>query len=86
VGLPAVIVPYPYSGQHQLVNAQYLSARGAGVLLPDDELDVRFYDVVRGLLSDPERLAVMRAAAQRLAVPDAAQRIARELARLAGRV
>lgn len=86
VGLPAVLVPYPYAWRYQKVNAQYLMDRGAAVLLRDEQLG----DPVRGLvqtvgtlLRDPIRLERMRAAALSLSRRDGAERIARVLVDLA---
>jgi len=83
VGLPAVLVPYPYAGQHQRVNAHYLADRGAAVIVDDAELGIRFLTVVRELLSDRRRLCSMSEAARALAVPEAAATIAGELLALA---
>ena len=82
-GLPAILVPYPYAWRYQKVNADYLAARGAAVVVNDEDLSARLASVVRGLLTDPKRLAKMRAAAKAAAMPGAAERIAAELADLA---
>lgn len=83
VGLPAVLVPYPYAGGHQRINARHLAQNGAAVVLDDDDLD-KMLPLVGQLLHDEERLRSMRAAARRLARPDAAKRIATVLLELAG--
>ena len=82
VGLPAILVPYPHAGGHQRVNARYLERNGAAVLLDDSELG-RILPVIGELIHDESRLRAMRAAAKRLARPDAARRIARVLLELA---
>jgi len=82
VGLPAVLVPYPYAGGHQKLNARYLEKHGAALILEDDRLD-DMLPTVGGLLHDETRLRSMREAARRLARPDAARRIARILLDLA---
>jgi len=83
VGLPAVLVPYPYAGGHQRINARYLERHGAAVVLDDDELE-RLLPVVGELLHDEQRLQSLQDAARRLARPDAARRIAGILLELAG--
>jgi UDP-N-acetylglucosamine--N-acetylmuramyl-(pentapeptide) pyrophosphoryl-undecaprenol N-acetylglucosamine transferase len=83
VGLPSVLVPYPYSGQHQQANAEFMVVRGASVRVDDAELDARLKQVVLDLLEDEDALDRMREAAQSLAKPDAASRLAKELFRLA---
>jgi len=83
-GLPAVLVPYPYAGQHQHVNADYLVSRGAAVIVEDANLGERLLPVVTGLLADPSRLRAMAEASRGVAVPGAAEAIARQLIELAG--
>jgi len=71
-GLPAVLVPGPFSDQER--NARFLEARGAAVVLANDDLD-RLLPAVRGLLTR-ERLTAMRQAMRGLARLDAAERLA----------
>ena len=85
-GLPSILVPYPHaSADHQTANARYLEAAGAAVVVADAELDAaRLAREVGALLADRDRLAAMAGAARALALPDAAERIARETLALAG--
>ena len=83
VGLAAVLVPYPYAGGHQRVNARYLERNGAAAVLDDDDLD-GLLPLVGELLHDERRLQKMREAAHRLARPDSAHHIAGILLELAG--
>jgi UDP-N-acetylglucosamine--N-acetylmuramyl-(pentapeptide) pyrophosphoryl-undecaprenol N-acetylglucosamine transferase len=84
-GLPAVLVPYPHAtADHQTANAHFIEAAGAAVVVPDAELDgPRLAREVGALLAAPQRLAAMANAAQVVARPDAADRIAEELLALA---
>lgn len=75
-GLPAVLVPYPYAWRYQKVNAAFLEAQGAAVMVRDEELGAQLLGQVSGLLQDPSRLDAMRAAMRSLAQPGAAERIA----------
>jgi len=76
VGLPAILVPYPYAGGHQRANARYLGDLGGAVVLEEEELPYLF-ERVRGLLEDRPRLESMAAALRSAARPEAAQEIAR---------
>jgi UDP-N-acetylglucosamine--N-acetylmuramyl-(pentapeptide) pyrophosphoryl-undecaprenol N-acetylglucosamine transferase len=80
-GLPAILAPY--SGVNQMDNAQALERRGAAVIVVDEELEARLGPTVVELLSDSQRLSAMRGEMKNLARPQAAQRIADEIKRLA---
>lgn len=77
--LPALLVPYPHSGQHQQPNADYLASHGVAKVLSDPELGERLVPGILELLNDRQSLARMRLSARALARPDAAQAIAEEL-------
>jgi UDP-N-acetylglucosamine--N-acetylmuramyl-(pentapeptide) pyrophosphoryl-undecaprenol N-acetylglucosamine transferase len=83
VGLPAVLVPYPYAGAHQWANARYMVEAGAAVAVADADLGTALVPTVMSLLIDSARRAALGQAARGLAQPEAAQRIARELEGLA---
>lgn len=77
VGVPAVLVPYPYAGAHQAENAAVLAAGGGAIVVPDAELTgQRLLNTVDAILSDKDRLAAMRANMSQLDRPNAAQQIA----------
>jgi UDP-N-acetylglucosamine--N-acetylmuramyl-(pentapeptide) pyrophosphoryl-undecaprenol N-acetylglucosamine transferase len=82
-GLPAVLVPYPHSGQHQQPNAEYMARNGAAEILADSDLGEKLVPTVLGLLADDERLAAMRESARAMARADAAEAIAEQLWMLA---
>jgi UDP-N-acetylglucosamine--N-acetylmuramyl-(pentapeptide) pyrophosphoryl-undecaprenol N-acetylglucosamine transferase len=83
-GLPAVLVPYPYAWRYQKVNADYLTRRGAAVILEDHRLDNELTVTLKVLMDNPNKLKAMRAAMFELSHPRAAEKIASALIRLAG--
>jgi len=78
LGLPSILVPYPYAGQHQEINADYLVSHGAAVKIADADLNKKLLPTILSLLSD-DALAKMSERARALARPQAAQCIAEEL-------
>lgn len=86
-GKPAIFVPFPQAADdHQRRNAEAIVAGGAAVLIPQAELtSERLSQTVIELLSNPKRLREMSARARSLSHVDAAGRMARMVAELAGR-
>jgi UDP-N-acetylglucosamine--N-acetylmuramyl-(pentapeptide) pyrophosphoryl-undecaprenol N-acetylglucosamine transferase len=71
-GLPAVLVPLARAWRYQIVNADYLTERGAALKLADDTLHDTLWPTLRTLLTDDDQRAAMAAAAAALRRPDAA--------------
>ncbi|PXY24948.1 undecaprenyldiphospho-muramoylpentapeptide beta-N-acetylglucosaminyltransferase [Prauserella sp. PE36] len=64
VGLPSVFVPLPHGNGEQALNAEPAVDAGAALLVPDAELTPeKVAELVLPLVTDPERLAKMSAAA-----------------------
>ena len=85
-GKPALLVPFAAAADgHQMKNGEAMAAAGAAVVLSEPELDVegKLLQTLVDLFSNTERLEAMSAAARTQAHPDAAERIARRLAKLA---
>ncbi|MEG1632449.1 MAG: UDP-N-acetylglucosamine--N-acetylmuramyl-(pentapeptide) pyrophosphoryl-undecaprenol N-acetylglucosamine transferase [Oscillospiraceae bacterium] len=82
---PAILVPSPnVTNNHQEKNARVLeNAGGARVLLEPDFTADSLLGIVSELLSHPEQLAAMSASMRSLAVPDAADRMAELVLKLA---
>ena len=83
-GLPAILVPYPYAWRYQKVNADYLSQRGAALMLEDERLKDELMDTLNVLFENPNKLKAMRASMFELSRPRAADKIAGKLIELAG--
>lgn len=82
VGLPAVVVPGPFSDQQD--NASFLADRGAAVAVSDEAAQTGALGrVVLQLLTDGQARARMARASRALARPDAAQRLNAEVRALA---
>lgn len=75
VGLPSILVPYPYAGAHQGLNAQHLAEAGASLVLKNGQ-SRRLEATITELLNDPVRLEQMSEQARRLSRPAAAHDIA----------
>ncbi len=86
-GKPAIFVPFPRAADdHQRRNAEAIAQGGAAVLIPQAELTPeRLAQTLVELLSDPARLKQMSERARALSHHDAAGRVARMAAELAGK-
>ncbi len=88
-GKPALLVPFAAAAdEHQKRNAEAMVQAGAAVMMVEQDLEMpgKLIETLTGLLTNPERLAAMAAAARTQAHPGAAERIADRLATLAQKV
>jgi UDP-N-acetylglucosamine--N-acetylmuramyl-(pentapeptide) pyrophosphoryl-undecaprenol N-acetylglucosamine transferase len=83
LGLPAILVPYPYAGKHQKQNAHFLTDHGAAVEIDNFNLERELVPTVKRLFAEPEKLSQMQVAARALAVPNAAENLAAVLKEIA---
>jgi UDP-N-acetylglucosamine--N-acetylmuramyl-(pentapeptide) pyrophosphoryl-undecaprenol N-acetylglucosamine transferase len=79
-GLPSILIPYPYAtGDHQTINALEFTIKGAGIVIPETEIDRRLSITLEELFSNSEKRSQMASAARELAKPDAANIIAQTI-------
>ena len=76
VGVPSVLVPYPYAGKHQEKNAEFLVSHGAAVKVQDRELGTTLLPALKYLLENREQREHLANGARALAEPNAAKNIA----------
>ncbi|MCX5726420.1 MAG: glycosyltransferase, partial [Candidatus Saganbacteria bacterium] len=67
-GIPSILIPFPYSSEgHQELNARSLEKAGAAIVLKNEQLSKdSLLSIIRGLLSDRERLNNLANAAKGL--------------------
>ena len=80
-GLPAILVPYPYSaGGHQEFNAKARETAGAAIMILEKSLNEEtLVSTISGFLNNPEKRKAMSKAAEQLAKPNAAGDIAAKI-------
>ena len=77
---PVVFVPFPFAAEdHQTANAQHLVTRNAGLLVKDSDALDTLVPTTLALAKDKARQETLRTNIGRLAITDAADRIAREI-------
>ena len=86
VGVAAILVPFPHAtDDHQTVNARFLADAGAAILLPQVSMDAeRLAALLDDFSGQRDILLEMACRARKLAVPDAARRVAALCLRAAG--
>lgn len=83
-GSPSILVPSPnVAGDHQMKNARSMVDEGAAELISDDEIKEKLPDTVGQIIFDRDRLHAMSEAALKHARPDASNKIAGEILKLA---
>jgi UDP-N-acetylglucosamine--N-acetylmuramyl-(pentapeptide) pyrophosphoryl-undecaprenol N-acetylglucosamine transferase len=86
LGKPAVLVPYPYAADnHQALNAAEFAKDGAAAIVEDRELAAGRLRMVLAEVASPNRIAAMRAAAERLRESDPVATILARIAALTSR-
>jgi UDP-N-acetylglucosamine--N-acetylmuramyl-(pentapeptide) pyrophosphoryl-undecaprenol N-acetylglucosamine transferase len=85
-GKPSILIPLKIAADdHQRFNAKLLSDAGGAEVAAEDVLTLEvFTRALTTLLSDPDRLARMAAAARSVALPDAAEHLADLVEKTAG--
>ena len=85
IGRPAILIPYAAAAEdHQTANARPLEDAGAAVVLPEARLSAETLSAhVAAILGDGEAALQMALAAQRLGLPDATERLAALVERVA---
>jgi len=75
MGVPAVLVPYPYAiDDHQTANAEFLVEAGAAVIIQQDKLKIGYLaETIKDLMKNKETMAL---AAKQSAKLDATQQVA----------
>jgi UDP-N-acetylglucosamine--N-acetylmuramyl-(pentapeptide) pyrophosphoryl-undecaprenol N-acetylglucosamine transferase len=75
MGLPAILIPLPNAiDDHQMANARYLSDAGAGLILPQQELNAK--NLIEHITKVQQQLEDMANAAKKCARMDATQTVA----------
>jgi len=83
VGKPVILVPSPNVAEdHQTKNAMALVARGAALMISDQEAEQKLSDTIIGLTGDEARKKSLAENIRKLAIGDSADRIAREILKL----
>ena len=86
IGIPMVLIPYPYAGGHQRLNVAPYEAAEAAIVIPDDQADGgRLLRELTSIIDDPVRYRKMVEAMQGLGRPYAAEEVARLIASAATR-
>ena len=78
IGIPMVLIPYPYAGGHQRLNVAPYESAGAAIVIPDEEADGgRLLREVTSIIDDPVKYRKMVEAMRGLGRPYAAEEVVR---------
>jgi UDP-N-acetylglucosamine--N-acetylmuramyl-(pentapeptide) pyrophosphoryl-undecaprenol N-acetylglucosamine transferase len=83
IGVPMILIPYPYAGGHQRMNVKPYESAGAAIVIPDEEAEGRLRGVVTSVIDDPAGYRKMVEAMRGLGRPYAAEEVVRLLEEVA---
>ena len=84
IGKPVILVPSPNVAEdHQTKNAMALVERGAALMVPDAEAPGKLIGLALSTVADTAQLSALGANAKKMALPDSAKIIAREVIEMA---
>jgi UDP-N-acetylglucosamine--N-acetylmuramyl-(pentapeptide) pyrophosphoryl-undecaprenol N-acetylglucosamine transferase len=79
IGKPVILIPSPNVAEdHQTKNAMAVVQKNAAILIPDREAEENLFSIILGLTENEEKQNQLGKNIKSLAIPDAAERIARE--------
>lgn len=82
---PSILIPYPYAGKHQQLNASVLEENGVAVVIEDRILSGKILkEIIFELIYDKPRLQQMSENAKSLKKIDAAKLVAEEIKKCSG--
>ena len=82
-GKACILVPLPSAAEdHQTKNAQSLVDKKAAIMVKDNEMSDKLHDIALELLQDKEKQKMLSNNILKMAVPDAADRIAEEVIKI----
>jgi UDP-N-acetylglucosamine--N-acetylmuramyl-(pentapeptide) pyrophosphoryl-undecaprenol N-acetylglucosamine transferase len=81
LGIPAILVPYPYAGGHQKLNAAVLEKTGSGIILEEKNLNPGVMRDAILKLMDKNVLSAISAKAKNADKPEACKILVKELYR-----
>ena len=81
--VPAILIPLPTAAEdHQTKNAKALCDKGAGLLIPENELSSKLKNVIVDLMSNGTQIEVLKNNLKKLQIKDSALRIAQSIINL----
>jgi UDP-N-acetylglucosamine--N-acetylmuramyl-(pentapeptide) pyrophosphoryl-undecaprenol N-acetylglucosamine transferase len=84
-GKPMILIPYPFKKNNQRFNARYFADREAAIYKEENSLNSDdFRNLIRDVMDNKDKLKRLSENAKRLSRPDAAERLASEVMKLAG--
>jgi UDP-N-acetylglucosamine--N-acetylmuramyl-(pentapeptide) pyrophosphoryl-undecaprenol N-acetylglucosamine transferase len=79
IGVPMILVPYPYAGGHQRLNVAPYALAGGAIVIADEEAAGRLRGVLTSVIDDEARYRKMVEAMRGLGRPYAAEEVVRLL-------